>query len=461
MKQQIMLISLSLILTGLSFQLSYAQKLERKVTENLLSKVETSEMVNSSFTFSKNMRRIAFRIKNGNKQMAVVDGKSGTGYDFVSFPVFSPDNIQFAYSARNGSEWFIVVDGRETPVQASEIQGLQFSPDSKTLTYVLKNENKFCLIANNNRGKLYDNIDENSITFSHDSRKIAYTAGLGKKQLNILDGIEGEQFDQVGFPIINSDGSHLSYWAVISNRTYVISDKLKSRSYDTVNSIVLSDNGNHCAYSANREGKCVVVLDNVESETHDLSHTLTFSADGSRFAYAMEKSIGHKEGFKQFIVVDGKRIGPYETVVEGAIKFSSDNKDFVFKAEIHDEFFIVKNDHEGKRYSDVIQYTTSFSPDNTRMAYVAENNLRRMVNADNTEGIPFNDVYSISFSPDSKRFAYSARQDNKELVVVDGSRGEKYDAILGQGEIVFDSPNSFHYISMKGNNIFLVEETFE
>ena len=48
--------------------------------------------------------------------------------------------------------------------------------------------------------------------------------------------------------------------------------------------------------------------------------------------------------------------------------------------------------------------------------------------------------------------------DNKESVVVDGEGGHAYDAILGQGEFIFDAPDSFHYMAAKGNNIYLVEE---
>jgi hypothetical protein len=31
--------------------------------------------------------------------------------------------------------------------------------------------------------------------------------------------------------------------------------------------------------------------------------------------------------------------------------------------------------------------------------------------------------------------------------------------IMGQGEIVFDTPDSFHYIALRDGGIFLVEET--
>ena len=45
-------------------------------------------------------------------------------------------------------------------------------------------------------------------------------------------------------------------------------------------------------------------------------------------------------------------------------------------------------------------------------------------------------------------------------VVVDGKEGEGYDCIVSkkEGDIVFDSSDSFHYLAAKGSVIYLVEE---
>ena len=109
----------------------------------------------------------------------------------------------------------------------------------------------------------------------------------------------------------------------------------------------------------------------------------------------------------------------------------------------------------------MLQVTATFSPDNSRFAYAAENDARRFVNDGGAESQKYQDIFSVSYSPDNKRLLYSARQNNKELVVVDGNEGRSYDSILGQGQVVFDSPNSFHYMAAQGKNILLVEESIE
>jgi hypothetical protein len=57
--------------------------------------------------------------------------------------------------------------------------------------------------------------------------------------------------------------------------------------------------------------------------------------------------------------------------------------------------------------------------------------------------------------------AFTARKENQEFVVVNGKRGKAYDTIMGLGGICFTNANTFHYLSMKGNNIYLVEETVQ
>jgi hypothetical protein len=63
---------------------------------------------------------------------------------------------------------------------------------------------------------------------------------------------------------------------------------------------------------------------------------------------------------------------------------------------------------------------------------------------------------------DSQHVAYAARVDDSQFVVVDGKEGKQYNKILGEGvKITFDSPDSLHYLALKGNSVYLVEERIE
>ena len=104
-------------------------------------------------------------------------------------------------------------------------------------------------------GKTYDVVDENSISFSADSRMIAYSAKMGKMQFNVIDGREGSQFNKVGFPLMSLTGKRIAYWAKDSINSFVIIDNVKSQPYDEVTSIIFSSDDKHCTYIATRNRK--------------------------------------------------------------------------------------------------------------------------------------------------------------------------------------------------------------
>ena len=79
---------------------------------------------------------------------------------------------------------------------------------------------------------------------------------------------------------------------------------------------------------------------------------------------------------------------------------------------------------------------------------------------DGIEGKQYDDIGAPIFSQDSQRVAYAAEIGDKCFVVVDGIEGKQYDAIKDIRErIIFDSPDSLHYLAAKGNSLYLVEET--
>lgn len=64
----------------------------------------------------------------------------------------------------------------------------------------------------------------------------------------------------------------------------------------------------------------------------------------------------------------------------------------------------------------------------------------------------------LVFSPDSQRVAYQAKDGDRLFVVVDGIEGRQYDDMLEGGEIIFDSPDSLHYLAVRDNSVYLVRE---
>ena len=394
----------------------------------------------------------------------MVDTLRGNAYDMVSAPVFSSDGSNFAYTVKKGSNNLLIVNHKQNLMldASSNIYSIQFSSDNKSLSYILFDGKVYSMVFHGVKGNSYDAIDENSIVFTKDGSKIAYSAVKNNKQLIVFEGVEGPMFDKVGFPLLAPEGNRLAYWASEGNQYFVMCDNKKSAPYEYVYNIVFSNEGGHMAYHASRNTKHIIVKDGVESEWYQMVHSPTFSPDGSRFVYAIEIVDEKEKENHHYAMIDGVKNGPYETVVEGSFIFSDNGKNLAFEIENDDRFAVVFNGKQQTLYSDVMQATQIFSPDQNHYAYVADRlDTKRIVNIDGIESKPYDDAFAVAISPDSKKYIYSVRLSNKEFVVADGHNGAPYETIFGQGQLIFDGPNSFHYMAMKNNAIYLVEESFE
>src|SRR5687768_10203358 len=78
------------------------------------------------------------------------------------------------------------------------------------------------------------------------------------------------------------------------------------------------------------------------------------------------------------------------------------------------------------------------SPDNRRVAYLAQTGNKKMVVVNDKAGKPYDLIGHFAFSPDSQRFAYAAVTGNQGYVVVDGIESQPYHDI---GALIF-SPDS-------------------
>lgn len=439
---------------------SFSQPLNHQPKETLLSDIPFSKMIGNTFSFSSDMSKIAFCIKNGTKQQTVINNVSGKVYDSVCMPVFSKDSKRFAYASCDNNNWLITIDGKTDLLiePGYKVQSILFSPDSKSFVYIIHNNDQYFLIQNGIKTKPYQFIDENSVRFSTDSKKTAFTARDQDKYCIVFNGTATNFYEQVGYPIISKNGNRLVFWMVENGKKYVVADGKKSNPYDEIDNLQISPDDRHIAFNATIAGMHTIVYDGTESELYSAAHTLSFNKDCSIFAYGIETTQPDKEGFRQYVVINGKKIGAYETVVEESFRFSADGKNLAYEVEIHDEFFIVNNGAEGPRNGDVMQATTVFSPDNKRLAYVADNNSMRKVYEAGNESSLYNDIYFIAFSPDSKHIAYSVKLNGREFVVTDGLSGNKYDEIMGFGQVIFDTSDSLHYMALKDEKVYLVEQ---
>ncbi len=89
---------------------------------------------------------------------------------------------------------------------------LAVSPDSKRVAYAAAPGNKQLAVVDGVEGKEHDGIGKGSLVFSPDSRRVAYAAGRDDKQLVVVDGVEEKEYDEIveGTPVFSPDSKRVA-----------------------------------------------------------------------------------------------------------------------------------------------------------------------------------------------------------------------------------------------------------
>ena len=122
----------------------------------------------------------------------------------------------------------------------------------------------------------------------------------------------------------------------------------------------------------------------------------------------------------------------------------------------------------------VIGESVIASPESQRVAYWARAGRKWFVVVDGQKEKQYDfsiNIRSLVFSPDSQRVACVAlvfarrwgfiKVGESRMVVVDGQEGSQYDGIVTPpegGGVILDSPDQLHYMTQRGNALYLVEE---
>ncbi|MEK6325872.1 MAG: hypothetical protein AABN33_29905 [Acidobacteriota bacterium] len=235
-----------------------------------------------------------------------------------------------------------------------------------------------------------------------------------------------------------------------------------------------------------------MVTDGQEDPPYDQVGGMSFSLDSKRKGYVAWK------GNKRFIVVDGKELDQYDAAYLPV--FSPDSKRLAYVAKRTEKFFLIDDGKEGKPYDEIQLFTLSgnaggllsrsrirkkfiegatgsagtaliywggpiFSPDSSRLAFVAKSGDKWHLVVDGKEG-PYDEIFAVSFSPDCKRVAYAALLDSysgKCCIVLDDIEGPQFEELYRseRNYVMFDSSESLHYIARKGKALYLIEETIK
>ena len=391
-------------------------------------------------------RRIGFIIQRDGLRHAVIDGIVGKAYRLASAIEFSSDSKRHSYIVEPGpGRRIVVVDGVEGEPYENLVQpASRFSSDSKRVAYAGMRDNKWRAVIDGKQGEAYDELLY--ITFSPDGKRVGFAARRGKIWQVVIDGVEGEAFDGVGREGIHfsPDSSRVAYTAIKDGKQFTVIDGVQGNPCEAIGGFAFSPDGRRTYFVARRSGQTLFMVDGQDSGVYESIHNLSFSPDSKHTV------LGVRHQGKVFHVVNDRPEPGYQDVTRPI--FSPDNQQMVYAARQNAKWSLIR-DGKSIRFHDQIP-SMIFSPDSRRLAYVAidENMARAVIDA--AVSVRYDSIWSNSlyFTPDSKRWVMGASREGETLLVVDSIEDTPVGSFVPGSVPVFDGNDRFHIIIRRGSN---------
>ncbi len=218
---------------------------------------------------------------------------------------FSPDSKHFAFIAGNGMSSFAVVDGKESSGYA-EIKNFQFSKDGRRHAFEARYPNTSgggsVVVVDGKEGPKLRSLTANSLTFSPDGSRVAYTGNLTvTEEVAVVDGTSqkapaGKFMPRVpkaagavpSYFVFSPDGRRLAHVEQLldgSGQSVVVLDGTKQTPGHLFTMPVFLSDGRHFAYATWFNQKWLLSLDGkslpIDGDLYEAPGSLTFQDDGS------------------------------------------------------------------------------------------------------------------------------------------------------------------------------------
>lgn len=281
----------------------------------------------------------------------------------------------------------------------------QLSPNGRRLAYTIEgtgaNKEVFVVIDGKKNGP-YDQAS--GITFSADSKRVAYMAVKGNAYFAVVDGTEGPRYEYdirnagvAGGVIFDPTGKHVVYTGTRGGEQFLVIDEREQTHYETVRDPKFNINGELVAYIGRRAKKDFVVYQGKEGKPYDLIFNLVLSDNGNKFAYigTAISLQGSRANEKRVLVVDGKEESSYKGY--SSVALSPDGSRLAFGVTVKEASYpvMLKGD----------EITTGFEKYGTKQSLVVRDG-----SGDHVSGKQYENISFIAFSPDGKRIAYQGRK---------------------------------------------------
>jgi Tol biopolymer transport system component len=267
---------------------------------------------------------LATVIKDG-KSYVLTNAQESSGYDeIIDGPVLSLDGQHFAFAAKKANLLYLVRDGKEELTTFLDIMlsgggfiwpgigesspVLRFSPDNQTLAFAAKREDgQMIVVINEKTYGPYENIM--TIVFSPDGKHMMFVVKKGNekdktvKQMVVLEGVEGQWYEQVAYPCFSKDGKYYAY-AVKSSEVWqiVLNGVLRTTQYQDIESLLFAPNDEFIlsadltsqktvVYVGDIAGKEWDMVSHIDSENFDKVGNLNYLVVADKKLYRITKTL--------------------------------------------------------------------------------------------------------------------------------------------------------------------------
>jgi hypothetical protein len=264
----------------------------------------------------------------GDKQTVFFDGKD-TGY-YADNLQLSPDGLHLIGVGKDGPAQTLVVDGKPL-MKADGILRISVAPVGSHLAVVISKR-----LANGNIGQVLivhgkpvpETLCEQIpfVTFSPDGQRVAALCSRSGAQWMVVDGKKGQEYqviDQsvntmtgITGPTFSPDSTKFGYCAGMGQKHYIVIDDDESDGYDNSATFKWTADSKHLICHGTRSYSSVVTIDNKPQHIIKGFNMDVFTATPDFAHYAYSDSNGRASGE---VVVDGK-----DTGINGMFAYSPD-----------------------------------------------------------------------------------------------------------------------------------------
>jgi hypothetical protein len=209
---------------------------------------------------------------------------------------------------------------------------VRVSPDGERIAYMATlPDGGEAVFVNDEQSPKYEGIVNDSLSFSPDSKRVAWGALRDGRKVVVVDGKEFCAYDgsAEGMPVWSPNSKRVAFFASMGGRIAAVVDGKADEGWDTVikESFVFSPDCSRFAFIAKDGDYGRVVVDGKAGPRHRNVAGFTFGPDGRHFAYVAmsEQSMA--------VIVDGVEMARAPAFLKGTLRFDGPRQLHVVRIE--------------------------------------------------------------------------------------------------------------------------------